>query len=292
MSKIFDEKLLETAAIDTSLREFSHLGIGDKAKNLFAPHKIKEISEIITATAKSNLNIFPVGAASNILFGNTRDTVIILDKFIPKFCEVNGNEVLVSANYKISKFIDEMKELTLGGLEFLAGVPANIGGAVSMNAGAFGENISNFIEFIEVIDHDGKIREYQKEEIDFGYRKSSINGFITKVGFILAPKPKEEIMAETAKIIALRKIRHPYNFPSLGSTFKNPENHAAGKLIEECGLKGKTIGGAQISEKHANFIVNKGNATYRDVKSLINLMMSEVYRTTNIMLQLEIKVLD
>ncbi|MBT3169401.1 MAG: UDP-N-acetylmuramate dehydrogenase [Candidatus Cloacimonetes bacterium] len=292
MSKIFDEKLLETAAIDTSLREFSHLGIGGKAKNLFAPHKIEEISKIVSATAKANLNIFPVGAASNILFGNTRDKVIILDKFIPKFCEVNGNEVLVSANYKIAKFIDEMKELTLGGLEFLAGVPANIGGAVSMNAGAFGGNISDFIEFIEVVDHDGKIREYQKEEIDFGYRKSSINGFITKVGFILAPKPKEEIMAEAAKIIAFRKVQHPYNFPSLGSTFKNPENHAAGKLIEECGLKGKTIGGAQISKKHANFIVNKGNATYRDVKSLIDLMMSEVYRTMNIMLQLEIKVLD
>ncbi len=292
MGKEFDNNLQHSISTENSLSEFSHIKIGGKIEYLFAPKSLNELASLIEDAFKARLKIVPIGGASNVLFGNIRKRVIILDKNLPQACDVNGNEVVVSSNYEISKFIDKMKGDTLGGLEFLSGIPAHIGGAVSMNAGAFGKEISNYIQSVEVIDEEGNIQNFHRDKLKFRYRRSSIKGFITKVHFILEPKPKEEIETEVAKIMKLRKYKHPYDYPSLGSTFKNPDDMSAASLIEECGLKGKQQGDAQISEKHANFIVNKGNATFDDVIYLINLIQAEIYKKKNILLNLEIKVLN
>jgi UDP-N-acetylmuramate dehydrogenase len=292
MEKVFDSKLLTSILSESSLKDYSNIRIGDKASYLFMPQSISDLSSIIVKANKADLEILPVGGASNILFGNVGDRVLILDRDLPMYYNIKENEVIVTSNHNISIFIDEMKKHNLGGLEFLAGIPAHIGGAVYMNAGAFGKNISDYIKWVEIVNVNGKREILTHDEISFSYRKTSINGFIIYVSFGLDQKPKNKISAEIKDIISKRHSRHPYDYPSLGSTFKNPENNYAGKLIEECDLKGTRIGDAEISRKHGNFIINKDNATFDDVMSLIELMKNEVYKKKGIKLELEIKVIN
>ncbi len=192
----------------------------------------------------------------------------------------------------VSSFIDKAMHYELGGLEFLAGIPAHIGGAIHMNAGAFDKCIFDYLNWIEYIDLKGKLTRLDRKEFKFGYRTTSITGFIVKAGFKMEKKSKVSIMADKEDIFSKRLERHPYDYPSLGSTFKNPDNKFAGQLIEECGLKGLQIGEAQISEKHANFIVNKGNASFSDVISLIRAVKETVKKKNSIELELEIKVIN
>ncbi len=289
--KVFDNKVLTSFLSDSSLKECSNIKIGGKASYLFTPQSVSDLVLIIANTKKVGLDFLPVGGGSNILFGNVSDRVVILDRDLPEICEVNNNQVVVSSNYDINRFLSEMAQYELGGLEFLAGIPAHLGGTVNMNAGAFGKNISDYLDWIEIINPVGKNEIIRKEALKFDYRHSSIDGFITKIGFNLEEKTSETISSDIQSILAERRKRHPYDFPSLGSTFKNPPGYFAGKLIEECCLKGSRIGDAEISEKHGNFILNKGNATFEDVMGLIELVRKEVYERKSIHLELEIKVI-
>ncbi len=290
--KVFDNKVLTSFLSDSSLKECSNIRIGDKASYLFTPQSVSDLVLIMTDTKKAGLDFLPVGGGSNILFGNVGDRVVILDRDLPKICEVNNSQVVVSSNYDINKFLNEMMEYELGGLEFLAGIPAHLGGTVNMNAGAFGKNISDYLDWVEIINPEGKEEIIRKEALNFDYRHSSIDGFITKIAFNLEKKTSETISSDIQSILIERRKRHPYDFPSLGSTFKNPPGYFAGKLVEECGLKGSRIGDAEISEKHGNFILNKGNATFKDVMNLIKLARKEVLKRKGIQLELEIKVIN
>ncbi|MBC8415283.1 MAG: UDP-N-acetylmuramate dehydrogenase [Candidatus Cloacimonetes bacterium] len=290
--KVFDNKALTSILSDSSLKEHSNIRIGDKASYLFTPQSVSDLALIINDTKKAGLDFLPVGGGSNILFGYVGDRVVILDRDLPKICEVNNNRVVVSSNHDINSFLSEMIKYELGGLEFLAGIPAHLGGTVNMNAGAFGKNISDYLDWVEIINPEGKEEIIRKEALKFDYRHSSIDGFITKIAFNLEEKTRETISSEIQSILAERRKRHPYDFPSLGSTFKNPPGYFAGKLVEECGLKGSRIGDAEISEKHGNFILNKGNATFEDVMGLIDLVRKEVYERKGIQLELEIKVIN
>ncbi|MCF7859039.1 MAG: UDP-N-acetylmuramate dehydrogenase [Candidatus Cloacimonetes bacterium] len=289
---MFDSKMLTSFHIKSSLSEYSNIKIGGKASYLLAPLSFRSLSQIIKEANKGDLEILPLGGGSNILFGNVGDRVIILDAFLPELFQVNSDVVTVSANCKISTLIDRAMTLGLGGLEFISGIPAHVGGAVNMNAGAFGKSLFDYLSWIEYIDHNGELKKKTHKELDHGYRITSIDGFITKAAFKLQKKKQADILAEKETIINKRSTRHPYDFPSLGSTFKNPEGHYAGRLIEDCQLKGTQIGGAQISEKHANFIINKENATFDDVMSLIRLAKKKVKERKNINLELEIKVIN
>ncbi|MCD4797369.1 MAG: UDP-N-acetylmuramate dehydrogenase [Candidatus Cloacimonetes bacterium] len=292
MEKVFDSKTLTSILSESSLKDYSNIRIGGKAKYLFIAKRVSDLSLIITQANKANLKILPVGGASNILFGNVGDRVLILDRDIPQNIAFKRDEIVVSSNYNINAFIDEMMKHDLGGLEFLSGIPAHIGGAVHMNAGAFGKSISSYLEWIEIISIKGKREIIQKEELHFDYRKTSINGFIINAAFKLESKPEKDILTEVQNIISTRKVRHPYDYPSLGSTFKNPAGYFAGKLIEECELKGTRIGDAEVSKKHANFIINRGNAVFDDMIKLIELIKKEVFEKKGIMLELEIKVIN
>jgi len=284
---------IDLPSLKIQLKEFSNIKIGGKAKFLFAPQNLDELKLIIKRVKRTKREILPLGGCSNILFGNIGNRVLILDKNLPKILEKTGkNAVVVSSNFSINSFIEKTKKYGLGGLEFLAGIPAHLGGTVFMNAGAFGKNILNFVNWIETIDENGNLIRQNIDDIDFSYRRTSVEGFIVNIGFRLKSKSATEISAEKKRIIQIRKERHPYDFPSLGSVFKNPTGNFAGKLIEECGLKGKQIGGAQISEKHANFIINRGNAQFDDVLKLMKLCRETVSEKKNIRLEPEIKVIN
>ena len=297
MEKVFDTKTLTSNFSTSCLKEYSNIKIGEEAKYLFIPHTFSDLNKIIKKAKKENHEILPLGGCSNILFGNTRNRFLIHDQKLPKSLRINRNKVVVSANYYLNEFVQILQEHELGGLEFLYGIPAHLGGAVFMNAGAFGHNISEFVNWIEVMDKSGNIKIFEKDNLKFDYRKtsingSSINGFILTVELDLKSKSKMEIDSDLKKYLSKRKERHPYNYPSLGSIFKNPEGKTAGKLIEECGLKGRNFGDAEISRKHANFIVNKGNATFQNVIDLIKLCREKVYEKFQIKLEPEIKVIN
>lgn len=291
MDNIFPLDLVIRATSDKTLAQYSYIGIGAPVKYLFAPKSLEDLSKIIRFSIGAELEILPIGACSNILFGNLKDTVVISDEKLPFFWEQNGNEIVVSSNYPLGKFLNQSAETGLGGLEFLAGLPAHIGGSVHMNAGAFNNNISDLLEWIEVMDKDGKLQRVNKKDIDFSYRKISIDDFIFRCCFRLVPADEKLIRKKINDFIQLRAERHPLDYPSLGSTFKNPPQKVAGILIRDCGLAGRQIGGAQISQKHSNFILNVDKAKFSDYYELIKLAENEVRSKFNIQLELENKVI-
>jgi len=289
---MFDSKMLTSFVIKSSLYKYSNMRIGGEATYLLAPQSVSDLSSIIREVKVQNLETLPVGGGSNILFGDVGNRVIILDTYLPEIFQVSNKIITVSSNMKISSFIDKAMQHGLGGLEFISGIPAHIGGAIHMNAGAFDKCIFDYLYWIEFIDNEGVLIRIDRKDIQSGYRTSSIEGFIVKAAFKMDKKSKKKIMADKEDVISKRFERHPYDYPSLGSTFKNPEGKFAGQLIEECGLKGLQIGEAQISEKHANFIINKGNATFNDVIELIRIIQETVNEQKGIELELEIKVIN
>jgi len=289
---MFDSKTLNSFVIKSSLYKYSNMRIGGEATYLLAPHSISDLSSIIKEANEQNMDILPVGGGSNILFGDVGNRVIILDANLPEIFSVDNDVVTVSSNMRIGSFIDRAMRFELGGLEFISGIPAHIGGAIHMNAGAFEKCISDYLLWVEFVNKKGDIIKIELKDLEFGYRTTSIDGFIIKAGFKLDEKAKKQILDDKENIISMRFERHPYDYPSLGSTFKNPEGKFAGQIIEECGLKGLQIGDAQISEKHANFIINKGNATFKDVTELIKVVKETVKEHKDIDLELEIKVIN
>ena len=292
MEKMFDSKMLTSFVIKSSLNIYSNMKIGGDATYLLAPQNVSDLSSIIKEANSQNLKILPVGGGSNILFGNVGNRVIILDAYLPEIFQVDHKIVTVSSNMKISSFIDKAMQHGLGGMEFISGIPAHIGGAIHMNAGAFEKCIFDYLYWIEYINLEGEVIKIDCRDLEFGYRTTSIEGFIVRAAFKLDKKTKKKILADKEDIISKRFERHPYDYPSLGSTFKNPKGKFAGQLIDECELKGLQIGEAQISKKHANFIINKGSATFNDVNELIKIVQETVKKQKGIELQLEIKVIN
>ena len=289
---MFDSKMLTSFVIKSSLCKYSNMKIGGNATYLLAPQNVSDLSLIIKEANAQNLQILPVGGGSNILFGNVGNRVIILDAYIPEVFQVDSDIAIVSSNMKISSFIDKAIQYGLGGMEFISGIPAHIGGAIHMNAGAFEKCIFDYLSWVEYIDMNGKMVQIDRKDLEFGYRTTSINACIARIAFKMDKKTKKQILADKEDIISKRFERHPYDYPSLGSTFKNPKGKFAGKLIEDCGLKGLQIGEAQISNKHANFIINLGNATFNDVNELIEIVQKTVQEQKGIELKLEIKVIN
>ena len=289
---MFDSKMLTSFVIKSSLCKYSNMKIGGDAAYLLAPQNVSDLSSIIKEANAQNLQILPVGGGSNILFGNVGNRVIILDAYLSEIFQVDNDTVIVSSNMKISSFIDKAMQYGLGGMEFISGIPAHIGGAIHMNAGAFEKCISDYLYWVEYVDMKGNVITIDRKDLEFGYRTTSIIGFIVRAAFKLDKKTKKQILADKEDIISKRFERHPYDYPSLGSTFKNPKGKFVGQLIEECGLKGLQIGEAQISEKHANFIINLGNATFNDVYEIIKIVRETVEKQKGIELKLEIKVIN
>jgi len=287
-------KTLETKDFEirenVSFKTLTTYKTGGICKYLVSPKNIDSLIQLLRILKNSNINYKVLGNGSNILVSDDtfNGVVIKLDKL--NDLEINGKTVTVGAGHSLISLSLICSNKGLSGLEWASGIPGTIGGAVYMNAGAYLKSVSDSLIEIKALDNELNIVTIKNEELGFGYRKSNLmdNKFIVlSASFMLEDGEKDEIL----KVIKDRKERRitsqPLEYPSAGSVFRNPEGDYAGRLVEECGLKGKTIGGAQISEKHANFVINKGNATSSDIKSLIELAKSEVYEKFNIELKVE-----
>lgn len=271
------------------LKDYSTFGIGGPAKYFAEARTQKDFEEIFSFCQQESLPFFILGKGSNSLFDERGfDGCVILNKL--QQIKVDQEQVLVESGYSFSRLGVQTARNGFSGLEFASGIPATVGGAVFMNAGASGKEVCEFLSRVHFLPYSGQAKWYVREELDFSYRYSSfqkMEGAILAAEFILT---RDDKARETQKkIIDYRTGTQPYGELSCGCIFRNPEGGSAGALIDQCGLKGKRLGGAAISEKHANFIVNAGGATSQDVLDLIEVVRKEVEGKTGIRLECEIR---
>ena len=210
-----------------------------------------------------------------------------------EYTQENGYLISAQAGAALAKVVNRSVAEELTGLEFCAGIPGSVGGAVWMNAGAYGKEMKDVIKAVSLLDADGVKRTMDREEISFSYRKTTFppDTIILGAQFKLEKGERSKIKEKINEILQLRQAKHPLEFPSAGSIFKNLPGQAAGHLIEDMGIKGMTAGGAQISSKHANFIVNRGNATASDILGLIEFIRSRAQKEKGVKLETEVVII-
>ena len=236
-----------------------------------------------------------IGNGSNLLVSDNgyQGIVLVIGNYMNKI-EIKDNYLEAEAGALMSQVAKVAKDHGLTGLEFAAGIPGTIGGGAVMNAGAYGGEMSQVVTMVTVVNRNGEIMELDNSTMEFGYRTSVIQNqpfVVTKVTFRLQPGDPEQIAAKMAELAQKRREKQPLEYPSAGSTFKRPEGHFAGQLIMEAGLRGYSVGGAKVSEKHCGFIVNTGNATAEDVKDVIWEVQRRVKERFHVELEPEIKFL-
>ncbi|MDD2620036.1 MAG: UDP-N-acetylmuramate dehydrogenase [Syntrophomonadaceae bacterium] len=276
------------------LKNHTSFAIGGPADLMFIPESIEELRKVIFLCQKQQMKYFILGQGSNILVRDKgiRGVVIKLNNILANIT-VDKEQITAEAGISISNLAQEAARHELSGLEFAEGIPGSLGGAVVMNAGAYGGEMKNVLLEVTAINKDGNIKKYTPDEMLMTYRKSifQFNGSIVVSAVIKLQKDKKEsIKARMDDYAARRQEKQPLDFPSAGSTFRRPENYFVGPMIEELGLKGFKIGGAQVSAKHAGFIINSGNASARDVLELIAYIQKKVRERYGVELQTEIKV--
>ena len=277
------------------LKNHTTFGVGGPAKIMVYPKSIQDLIKIIEYSNKSNLKIYFIGSGSNILASDKgfKGIIITLKKALNKI-DFFDNEIYVQAGAMLGTMVKKSISKGYSGLESLIGVPGTVGGALIMNAGAHGSEISELLITARTINDFGKIKTYKKDDLIFSYRNSSIpiDEILIDAKFKIIKGHKKNILIKKEEVSMLRKNTQPLRFRSAGSIFKNPSTKiAAGYLIDKVGLKGLRIGDAEISKKHANFIINHGNAKSKDILSLIEIMKNKVKEKYKINLELEIKIL-
>lgn len=270
------------------LSRHTTLRIGGCADILVIPKDVKTLQEVLRMT--EGIKKYVIGNGSNLLLPDRglRGIVIKMSGGINNI-ECDGRLVTVGAGTLLQHLIRQLAAAGLSGLEFSAWVPAAIGGAIVMNMGAFGEDIGGFVEQAEVLDSGGRIEKLSRSDLKFSYRKSNIrNRILTSATLKLSYRQKHVIQKRIDEIISKRKELQPMSVPSAGSVFKNPKDVPAGKLIDMAGCKGLRVGGAEVSKKHANFIINLGDARSSDVKTLIRKVKNTVKEKFKVKLELEL----
>ncbi len=277
------------------MKHHTSYGIGGPAKAYVIPKNKKDLAEIMTTASRYHIPVFFVGSGSNLLVSDTGiDGLVISPQKSLTHFYVHHQQVYAESGVMLGKFVKECMKHQLTGMESLIGVPGTLGGALIMNAGAFGGEISTHLKSVEVLTLSGEQKQYGPGDISFGYRHSSFpkDEFITGAMFEFPMGDKKTIQSKKETASRGRKTHQPLKYRSAGSVFKNPkEGEAAGYLIDKAGLKGTKFGDAEISLKHANFFVNHGQATAADIADLIRLAKKAVYDKFNVLLELEIKTL-
>lgn len=273
------------------MRNHTSFKIGGNADVLIRVKNTEELTRTLVLSKKYGVPSFVIGRGSNLLVsdGGIEGAVISLGDM--DGIEADGERIICGAGASLSSVCRAACENSLTGLEFAFGIPGSVGGALYMNAGAYGGEMSYVVESAEYIDFDGNAGKIANAEMRLGYRTSvfmTCEKIITKVIFNLKKGDKKAISERMNELIERRKQKQPLEFPSAGSTFKRPEGYFAGALIEKNGLKGAKIGGAMISEKHAGFIINYDNASCNDVKQLIKKVQKTVYENDGVMLSPEV----
>jgi len=276
---------------NVDMRKYTTYKAGGKAKIMVFPKNLESLIKLLKYIKENNIKYKVLGKGSNVLFGDSlyEGIIIKLDSF--DNLEINENKIIVGAGYSLIKLSLKCARLGLAGLEFAAGIPGTIGGAVFMNAGAYKSDMGYIVKKVKVLTPDLEIKTLSNKEMDFHYRTSFLQKnpeYICLEATIELKKGDRDLILEVIKDRKKRRIEtQPLEFPSAGSVFRNPEGDFAGRLIEEIGYKGKRIGDAKVSEKHANFIINVGNAKGDDIKKLILEIKEEVMKKYGIELKVE-----
>ncbi len=272
----------------------SSFHIGGPCDVAVFPKNEEELSLVISELKKRAIRFDVIGRGSNVLFadGGYRGAIVFTQNMNEMLCE--GNKISALCGVKLSSLANLARDNSLSGLEFAQGIPGSVGGAIAMNAGAFGDDIKSVVVTSRALDVEtGEITSIIGDENNFGYRRSvytqNKNLICLSAEFELKQGDIAEINAKMRQNSTARREKQPLEFPSCGSFFKRPEGFFAGKLIEDCGLKGFSVGGAQISQKHAGFIVNTGNATARDVMELGEIVERVVFEKFGVKLEREVK---
>lgn len=278
-----------------SLKEHTYFKIGGPAKILVKVKSIDEIKEVIQLCKVENIQYYVIGNGTNILVPDEGlDAVII--KIADSFNDyrIQGDKVYVQAGMLLSTLSKKIAKASLTGFEFASGIPGTVGGAIYMNAGAYGGEMKDIVEYAKVLDGNGIVQKIMNKDLELGYRKSIVskkNYIVLSVCFKLKKGDINQIM-EDIKILDEKRIaKQPIDLPSAGSTFKRPEGHYAGKLIDDAGLRGFRFKDAQVSSKHCGFVVNRGNATCKDVLQLIDMVKKVVSDQFNVTLEREVRIL-
>lgn len=291
LAKILDPKDIE---IDEPMKNHTSFKVGGPVDILVNPENYQQVLNIIKLCKENNVPYYIIGNGTNLLVkdGGIRGLVI-------KICKLNeitleGDRIIAKSGALLKDVSDLALEQSLTGFEFACGIPGSIGGAVAMNAGAYNGEISNVIESAKIIDNDGNIRVLNKDELELGYRMSSILKYgytVIEVTFKLQKGEQKKIQDRIEDLSKRRSEKQPLEYPSAGSTFKRPEGYFAAKLIEDSGLKGFNVGDAEVSEKHSGFIINKGDATAKDILDLIKLVQNKVKENFDVDLFTEVRIM-
>lgn len=279
---------------NASLSDYTNTDTGGPADWLAFPTTVEETQKLVKFAKNNQLAITIIGNASNLIVRDSgiEGLVIILTKM--NTIKVSENKIIAQAGAALITASEIARDASLSGLEFAAGIPGSVGGAVFMNAGAYGGEISQVVVGATLLNADGEVITLNADELDFGYRHSSIQndgGVILAATFSLVPGDRATIKFKMDDFNARRADKQPLEWPSCGSVFKRPAGFYAGKLIHDAGLQGYTSGGAQVSKKHAGFIINIGEGTATDYLNVIKHVQDTVFKQFQVHLEIEVRVI-
>jgi len=283
-------RLKEPLSLHTTFR------IGGAADFFLEPENERQLIRLLRLCRERDVEAFLIGNGSNLLVSDEgyHGAVISLQKHFREI-SVYGQSITAEAGVSMSALARKAAEHALSGLAFASGIPGTVGGGVMMNAGAYGGEIAQVCRRVRVLDSDGAIHTYDREEMNFSYRYSRLmeeeSSIVLSAEFFLETGDEEEIYARMADYNSRRREKQPLEYPSAGSTFKRPEGYFAGKLIQDAGLKGYRVGGMEVSEKHSGFVINRGKGTAADAVSLINDIRKTVKEAFGVTLEPEVRLL-
>ena len=278
------------------MKKHTTMKVGGPCDCMVEPSSIEEIQKVLEYVKENNIKYYIIGNGSNLLVKDEGVHALII-KIANKFSgfEVNGEYIKAYSGCSVPKLSQIAKENSLSGLEFACGIPGSVGGGIRMNAGAYGSEMVNVVEKVGFLDENGNLKEIDGKDAHFTYRHSM---FVDNPQYVvvyaiykLVKGNKEEISKIMEENMNSRKQKQPIEYPNFGSVFKRPEGYFVGKLVDDCGLKGYKIGGAQVSTKHSGFMINTGDATCKDVLDLIEYVKEKVYEKFNVKLQEEVVIL-
>lgn len=280
--------------MEEPMKKHTTFRVGGPADVLVQPDETA-LAAIIALCRQYHVPYSFIGNGSNLLVGDKGIRGVVIEMTDPMGnIEVDGTKIMAQAGAMLSKIANTAASNGLGGMEFAAGIPGSVGGAVVMNAGAYGGEMKDIIEKVYVLDENGAQLELDRDALDLGYRHSCIpekKYIVTKVVLELVPRDEVEIRSEMKELNEKRAEKQPLQYPSAGSTFKRPEGYFAGKLIMDAGLRGYQVGGAQVSEKHCGFVINKGDATAADICQLMRDVSDKVQAQFGVVLEPEVKMI-
>lgn len=295
-----DHSLTENIAVkygarvlyDENIAGYTSFGIGGVCDAVVFPNSAECIKELVSVCRENGIKYYIFGKCTNVLISDNglRGIVIMIGNDYSSVRR-EENRLICDAGASLSRICGFARNEGLTGLEFAYGIPGSAGGALYMNAGAYGGEMKDVVVYCDYLDTDGSIRRMDKAEMELSYRHSVFTGsdrVILSVCFELSEGDTERITAEMNETMRKRREKQPLEYPSAGSTFKRPEGYFAAKLIEDSGLKGYTVGGAQVSEKHSGFVINRGGAAFGDVKKIIEDIKAKVYADSGVELECEL----